>query len=77
MNQKGTTMVRTLTDSERLALLEYKDELREEALEDIRHKLDELLQLRSKGMGAFWLASSLIGTGIIGAIFSLIDWLRT
>lgn len=65
------------TDAERLALLEYKDELRAAALEEIKDKLDELLQLRSKGMGAFWLASSLIGTGIIGALFSLIDWLRT
>lgn len=29
-------------------------------------KLDELLALRHKGVGAFWLASALLGTGIVG-----------
>lgn len=64
------------TDAERLVLLEYKDELREEQLTEINKKLDELLALRQKGMGAFWLASSLLGTGIVGAIFMLINYFR-
>lgn len=29
-------------------------------------KLDELLALRHKGVGAFWLASTLLGVGIVG-----------
>lgn len=65
------------TDAERLALLEYKDELREAKLEEINKKLDDLLELRNKGMGAFWLASSLIGTGIVGALFTFLSWLKT
>lgn len=64
------------TDAERLALLEYKDELREAKLEEIGNKLDELLVLRQKGMGAFWLASSLLGTGIVGAALMLINYFR-
>ena len=64
------------TDAERLALLEYKDELREAKLEEIGDKLDELLALRQKGMGAFWLASSLLGTGIVGAILMCINYFR-
>jgi len=38
--------------------------------------LDELLGLRNKGIGVFWLASALAGTGIIGLALSLLDWLR-
>lgn len=64
------------TDAERLALLEYKDTLRESKLNDIDKKLDELLTLRQKGVGAFWLASSLLGTGIIGAIFMVVQYFR-
>lgn len=61
---------------ERLALLEYKDELRERTLTAMDTKLDELLALRQKGMGAFWLASSILGTGIIGAIALVINWFK-
>lgn len=64
------------TEAERLALLEYKDQLREEKLEEICKKLDDLLALRNKGLGAFWLASALIGTGIVGSIFTFLMWLR-
>lgn len=42
----------------------------------MNQKLDDLLALRYKGAGAFWLASSLIGTGIVGALFSMFDWFR-
>lgn len=42
--------------------------------EDTNAKLDDLLGLRNKGVGAFWLASALAGTGIIGAILSFFDW---
>jgi len=61
---------------ERLALLEYKDELKERTLEAMDQKLDELLALRQKGMGAFWVASSILGTGIIGAIALVVQWLK-
>lgn len=42
----------------------------------IMSKLDELLELRHKGVGVFWLASSLLGTGIIGAVMTFIHWIR-
>ena len=38
-------------------------------------KLDDLLALRHKGIGAFWLASMLTGTGIIGGASLLWDWI--
>lgn len=42
--------------------------------ENMDGKLDDLLGLRNKGVGAFWLASALAGTGIIGAILSFFEW---
>ena len=40
---------------------------------EINRKLDELLSLRNKGVGAFWLASALTGTGILGAFWGLLE----
>ena len=78
-----TTNTMSDTELERLARLEVlvqgliRDQ--EQAARD-RHetnkKLDELLALRHKGVGAFWLASSLVGTSIVGTVIMLIDWLR-
>ena len=78
-----TTNTMTATELERLARLEVLVEGltrdQEQAARD-RHetnkKLDELLALRHKGVGALWLASSLVGTSIVGTVIMLIDWLR-
>lgn len=42
---------------------------------EIRADLKDLLALRHKGVGAFWLASALTGTGIIGGVSLIWDWL--
>jgi hypothetical protein len=39
-------------------------------------KLDSLLELRAKGMGAIWLASAILGSGILGGLYFLTSWLR-
>ena len=78
-----TTNTMATTELERLARLEVLVEGltrdQEQAARD-RHetnkKLDELLALRHKGVGAFWLASSLVGTSIVGTVIMLIEWLR-
>ena len=78
-----TTNTMATTELERLARLEVLVEGltrdQEQAARD-RHetnkKLDELLAPRHKGVGAFWLASSLVGTSIVGTVIMLIDWLR-
>jgi hypothetical protein len=49
-------------------------ELREKA-DRMEAKLDELLALRNKGLGAFWLATSLMGTGIIGAVIAFLRYI--
>lgn len=73
--------------SERLAIVEtevklIKDELHEHKL-DTKHqfeivngKLDDLIQLKYKGMGAFWLAASIIGSGIGGLLLSVLNYFK-
>jgi chromosome segregation ATPase len=60
---------------ERLARVEEQvNELRDK-VDSMERKLDELLALRYKGAGAFWLAAALVGTGIIGAVAQLFHYL--
>ena len=44
----------------------------DERLEKIDKKLDDLLAIRNKGAGVIWL----FGTGFIGSVYALIDWLK-
>lgn len=60
---------------ERIAALETRIKVLEKTVEGMDAKLDELLALRYKGAGAFWLAAALLGTGIVGAISQFISWL--
>ncbi len=60
----------------RLAVLEHRVNELDAKLESIDNKLDELLQLRSKGMGAFWLASILVGTSFVGFVTMMFSWMR-
>lgn len=71
----------------RVAVLEYKVNQLTEALtkhateskardDDITTKLDGLLELKSKGMGAFWLASTIVGTGIVGMIVAFANYMK-
>lgn len=39
-------------------------------------KLDSLLELKAKGMGAIWLASAVLGSGILGMIYMITSWMR-
>lgn len=70
---------------ERIAALEVQVKNIQDSLEEStkdareRHnqmdsKLDSILTLKNKGAGAFWLASAIFGTGIVGFLGSLFDW---
>lgn len=52
---------------------EHKQDTKDE-FEKVNSKLDDLLAIKHKGMGAFWLASALVGTGIIGFFWQVINW---
>lgn len=71
------------TQGERIAALEVEVAyLRAEIAEmktetvGVNRKLDDLLALRDKGFGAFWLASALFGGGIFGVFATLSSWWR-
>jgi len=66
----------SITQVERIAALEVQVSDMQKQQQQIHDKLDELLALRNKGLGAFWLSSGLLGTGIVGFIVQLVDWIR-
>jgi len=64
------------TQGERIARVEERVENLEKTMHRVEDKLDELLAIRYKGAGAFWLASILFGTSIMGAFFTFMNWWR-
>lgn len=73
--------------SERLAVVEtevrtVKEELHEhkietrQQLEIVNKKLDDLLTLKNKGAGVFWLVSAIVGSGLIGILVTIITFLK-
>ncbi len=62
------------TQAERLTALEVRVEDMQRQQREIADKLDNLIGMRNKGIGAFWLASTLLGTGIVGFIVQLTSW---
>lgn len=59
--------------NERVAILETKFENLEATLLAIEHKLDDLLVLKNKGMGALGLVSILIGSGVLGLVYLIFE----
>jgi len=64
-----------VTQSERIASLETEVTIMKEELRAMNRKLDDLLVLRYKGAGAFWLAAALLGTGIVGLLTRLFHYI--
>lgn len=71
------------TNPERITALEVEVKYLRETVNDLlevtkaqNEKLDSLLELKAKGMGAIWLASAVLGSGILGGIYLLTSWLR-
>lgn len=62
--------------AERIAVLELKVENLEKLNQSISDKLDDLLALKTKGMGAFWLASILFTSGVLGLSTTFLHWLK-
>lgn len=69
-------MTMLIKDGERITAVEVKVEDLVKKVETMDHKLDQLLELKSKGMGAFWLASLILGTGVLGGLASFISWFK-
>ena len=61
----------------RLALLEANVNSLLAVMEERDKKLDELLTLKHRGMGAIWLASLLFGSSMLAALATLISWIKS
>lgn len=64
------------TEAERIAILETKYETMEQNLKEISTKLDTLLELKSKGLGAFWLVGIILSSGILGLIVTATSFFK-
>lgn len=69
------------TEVERIAALEVQftnlvkaQEAHTQEQHSMNKKLDDLLALRNKGVGAFWLATSLAGAGAISICIQILHW---
>jgi len=69
--QNDLMMIQRITVLEQ-EVKQVKEELIKSEATNMRmeSKLDELLELRSKGMGVFWILSGLFGTGLIGIFYT-------
>lgn len=67
---------RITAEAERITALEVQMSYLMEMMAKQNEKLDELLGLKNRGVGAFWLASALAGTGIIGVLVSVVEWIK-
>ena len=65
-----------LTLPERLAILETRVEHLSAQNEDIKGKLDALLAFKHKGLGAFSLITAILGTSIIGGVYTIIEYFK-
>jgi hypothetical protein len=69
-----SAMDRLLSPGERLAILETRFDQISRDNNEIMKKLDELLQLKHKGLGAFWFVGIIISTGLVGLVTTMIGY---
>ena len=62
---------------ERIARLEERVEKLEEAMGRVEDKLDQLLTLKDKGAGAFWLVGIIAGSGVVTLLVNALHWFRS
>lgn len=60
-----------------IALIKQRLDHIDKNYSNINTKLDSLLELRHKGVGVFWLASAILGTGILGTFMAFLDWVKS
>lgn len=65
-----------ITQAERISALETRVAFLIDDCREMNKKLDDLLALRNKGAGVFWLASMLFGTSLAGLFLGILAWLR-
>ncbi len=66
-----------LSLAERVAMLEADWENTKEDLKEIKDKLDQLIELKHKGLGALGLVSLLIGSGVVGLVLTILNLFKS
>ena len=61
---------------ERIAVLETRFDTMEKDLGEIKTKLDSLLELKTKGMGAVGLVGLIVSSGVIGLIMMAVNFFK-
>lgn len=61
---------------ERVAVLETNVAQLQETMDSVSVKLDNLLELKAKGMGAIGLVSLILGSGVIGLITLIVSFFK-
>ncbi len=67
---------RSPNNNERLAVLETEVRQLTKLVNEMDEKLDQLVELRAQGVGAFWVASAIFGTGIVGSVMAAWNWIK-
>ena len=67
----------TRSDAERIAALETEVTNLKEEVREMNRKLDNLLALKNKGAGAFWLGGILFGTSLAAFLTYVLSWFRS
>lgn len=67
---------KTIDLAERVAVLETKLETLSSDLGEIKTKLDSLLELKTKGMGAIGLVGIIISSGFIGLVMMAVNFFK-
>lgn len=69
-------MTPSIAQAERIRALEVQVADLTTSINSMEGKLDDLLALKNKGAGVFWLFSAIIGSGIIGLIFQVVGYFK-
>jgi len=69
-------MSMAIKDAERIAVVEHQVSKLVEDVKNMDGKIDQLLQLKYKGMGAFWFASLIVGTGVATMFTTIVAWFK-
>jgi hypothetical protein len=72
----NTSLERDIQHAEAIAVLKHQMEDLQKDVTLLSKKMDEILELRSKGQGAFWVATGLFGIAIAALIGPLMEWFR-
>jgi hypothetical protein len=76
MNAMSTSEERDIQHAKDIAVLQHQIVTLQKGMEDLSKKMDEILDLRAKGQGAFWVGAGLFGIGLTTLIGPIIEWFR-